>query len=263
MSTNGREEQTSPSIYLRMRWWVFAFFLLVTPMVAYAAHRAVQSNSNNVADWLPESFEETLNLYWFNEHFGTDSFLMIAWQGGMVDDPRVALLANDLRQPAELDGVSGVKLFEQVMTTDEVLQRLQLLAAAHHVVAQTEGVGAVVSALNFGPPLSGLDAGGMRGVVHRAVINKKLEAAREDYIQAGLLRESTDAELWRLSARAFAGQEIEYGRLLGEVRKQLEPVLNDAYGKGFREFEIQVESVVGIGIAGLRIASDHGRSIDG
>lgn len=579
MLTIGREAQTSPSIYFRMRWWVFAFFTLLTPLVAYAAHRAVQSNSNNVADWLPESFEETLNLYWFNEHFGTDSFLMIAWQGGVVGDPRIALLANDLRQPADLGRVSEVKLFDQVMTTDEVLQqlqqpplelplasakrrlagwllgadgatscivavvseegfeqrhqlaeyiqqralqhpgfsdtplhiagsvldsvaidrassehlvslsiasfaicfllmlcllrsflmssmllinalfcqqlalavvyvsgtqmdsillmvpmlifvlsistgvhlinyyrdavrdgglagapmravrhglapcwlssattalgmaslllsqlspvqkfgwfsavmvltatvvlfvllpsqleqlpkwqkprrqgkdleqwstpfqgwqrlvylgrywillggvlltgwgavgvsqlqtgvrlhdmfpanakiirdydwleehigplvpfeivlqlpkaldpeagaegpnmlqRLQLLGAAHRAVAQTEGVGAVVSALNFGPPLGGLDRGGMRGVVHRAVINKKLEAAREDYIQAGLLRESTETELWRLSARAYAGQEIDYGQLLGAVRKHLEPVLSDAYEQGFR-----------------------------
>lgn len=577
MSTNGREAQPSPSIYFRMRWWVFALFTLLTPLVAYAAHRAVQSNSNNVADWLPETFEETLNLYWFNDHFGTDSFLMIAWQGGVVDDHRVSLLANDLRQPANLGGESGVHLFEQVMTTEEVLQqlqqpplelslpaakrrlagwllgadgatscivavlsedgfkqrhhlteyiqqqaqqhpgfsdaplhiagsvldsvaidrassehlvllsiasfaicfllmlfllrnflmssmllinalfcqqlalavvyasgtqmdsillmvpmlifvlsistgvhlinyyrdavrdgglagapvravrhglapcwlssattalgmvslllsqlapvqkfgwfsavmvltatavlfillpsqleqlakwqrprrqakeveqlstsfqgwqrvvylgrywillggvlltgwgatgvsrlqtgvrlhdmfpasakiirdydwledhigplvpfeivlqlplpqganadganmlqRLQLLGDVHRAVAQTEGVGAVISALNFGPPLGGLEGGGTRGVVRRAVINKKLEASREELIQAGLLRESRRTELWRVSARAYAGQEIDYGQLLGAVQKHLEPVLREAYEQGFR-----------------------------
>ncbi|MCA9132254.1 MAG: hypothetical protein KDA45_03840, partial [Planctomycetales bacterium] len=115
-----------------------------------------------------------------------------------------------------------------------MLQRVQLVGALHQAVAQTEGVGAVISALNFSPPLGGLDGGGTRLVVRRAVINKKLAASREEYVAAGLLRDTASKELWRISARAYAGQEIDYGELLLEVRKRVEPVLGKAFEEGFR-----------------------------
>ena len=68
----------------------------------------MESNSNKVADWLPEGFEETKQLKWFAEKFGSDELLMFSWQGCTLSDPRVARVAQAL-PPTE----SGSRLLRQ------------------------------------------------------------------------------------------------------------------------------------------------------
>jgi uncharacterized protein len=116
--------EKDPGIYFRLRYLVFAFFLLMTPVVIYGAHRALQSNTNNIEDWLPGSFEETLNLRWFGEHFGTDSFLMMSWEGCRRDDPRLAMLADELRKPLGGEGSPKAHMFSRIITSQEVSQQL-------------------------------------------------------------------------------------------------------------------------------------------
>lgn len=101
---------------------VFAFFML--PLSFYGAGRAIQTNVNRVEDWLPKSFEETRNLTWFREHFASDQFVVISWEGCKLatqvadvatdadptvvpkDDPRIAKLA-ELLVPSETASSGG------------------------------------------------------------------------------------------------------------------------------------------------------------
>ncbi|MCL2709745.1 MAG: MMPL family transporter [Planctomycetaceae bacterium] len=54
-------------------------------------NRTFQSNSNNVADWLPDSFEETNQYQWFLKHFPLERFVVVSWQGCTLDDPQRVL----------------------------------------------------------------------------------------------------------------------------------------------------------------------------
>lgn len=91
------------------------------PVLIYGAHRAWQTNSNQVRDWLPESFPETKALFWFGKHFGSDELLMISWPGCDLDDPRLKELGEKLTQPPPGE---RRPFFRRVFTGPEVLDSL-------------------------------------------------------------------------------------------------------------------------------------------
>lgn len=85
---------------------LMAFFFAV-PLLIQGAHRAVRSNTNKVADWLPKTFIETQELRWFRKHFTADQFVLVSWPGcelgddpslpgAKPDDPRIEKLAKYL-----------------------------------------------------------------------------------------------------------------------------------------------------------------------
>ncbi len=114
--------------------FILLLTIVITPFIFYGALRAVIGNKNNVADWLPSSYEETKQLGWFREHFVADQFVIISWDGCNLgdkdqiekkDDPRIAkleaaLLNVTLKNP---DG-SEIHCFKNVTTAREVLNEL-------------------------------------------------------------------------------------------------------------------------------------------
>jgi predicted RND superfamily exporter protein len=58
--------------------------------------RTIQSNTNDVRDWLPDSFTETKQYAWFRDHFPHEQFILISWEGCNLDDPRIELFAQKL-----------------------------------------------------------------------------------------------------------------------------------------------------------------------
>jgi predicted RND superfamily exporter protein len=75
-----------------------AIFLL--PVCGRGARKALQSNDNDVHDWLPATYQETADFSWFQKHFENETFVLISWEGCTLDDPRLELLAKKL-VPAE------------------------------------------------------------------------------------------------------------------------------------------------------------------
>lgn len=93
--------------YSRRAGWILLVCALAAPVLFFGAARAVQSNNNKVEDWLPSGFNETVQLQWFRDHFITDQFIIISWEGCHLggdpsdpqaepDDPRIAQVANML-----------------------------------------------------------------------------------------------------------------------------------------------------------------------
>ena len=140
-----------PTFYDRWGRLILLLTLVMTPGVFYCAGKAVQSNVNKVEDWLPKSFSETKQLGWFREHFASDQFVVISWEGCKIghldgpdaiatDDPRIERLAQLLvpdrdpsTMPKEWDPVKPVpeewrsdasKYFKSVTTGRRVLDRL-------------------------------------------------------------------------------------------------------------------------------------------
>jgi uncharacterized protein len=89
-----------PTFYDRWGKLILLITALMVPGIFYTATKAVQSNVNKVEDWLPKTFDETRQLAWFRQHFASDQFIIISWEGCQLgqtpeeDDPRIERLAR-------------------------------------------------------------------------------------------------------------------------------------------------------------------------
>jgi predicted RND superfamily exporter protein len=79
----------------------------------YGAVRAVQSNRNDVTDWLPKSYSETGDLRWFRKHFVGDQFVVISWNGCRLGD-------NPLREDAEPDDPRIAQLARKLVSSEPI-----------------------------------------------------------------------------------------------------------------------------------------------
>ena len=93
------------SFYARWSVWILLAHAILVPLACIAAIRAVKSNKNDVADWLPADYPETKELGWFRQHFIADQFVLISWDGctlgddpdGKDDDPRIEKLVAAIK----------------------------------------------------------------------------------------------------------------------------------------------------------------------
>lgn len=85
--------------FLRHSFKVILVVLFLLPLVSRGARKALVSNDNNVHDWLPDTYDETTDFSWFQEHFQNETFVLISWDGCTLDDPRLELLARKLVPP--------------------------------------------------------------------------------------------------------------------------------------------------------------------
>jgi predicted RND superfamily exporter protein len=111
--------------------------MIVTPLACWGAVRAIRGNRNDVSDWLPKNYPETIELGWFRKHFVADQFVILSWDGaelgeaadGSQDDPKIAQLKAELlaaKLPKKLinrvDDETAV--FKSVTTARDVLTEL-------------------------------------------------------------------------------------------------------------------------------------------
>jgi uncharacterized protein len=85
-------------------------------------------------------------------------------------------------------------------------------------------VGPSLSPITFAPPIPT----GSRDVARRSVTNARLEDSEAALARSGYLQVAADtnAELWRVSLRAAAFENLDYGRFVTSVRAVVDPVLS-------------------------------------
>ena len=105
--------------------------------------------------------------------------------------------------------------------------RLRLVRSLHNNIAATPLVGGCLSAATFTPHISETGAS-LRGFL----VNRRLRQARPILADAGYLVESDQGELWRISVRVSAGEDLDYGLFQQEVRRRVEPLLAKAKQEG-------------------------------
>lgn len=73
------------------------FFLV--PFALRGARMGIQGMKNDVRDWLPKGFEETQELAWFRQHFVSEQFVVLSWDGcrGDANDHRYNLFLAKLQ----------------------------------------------------------------------------------------------------------------------------------------------------------------------
>ncbi len=86
----------------------FRILLVVMFLLSFiwmGTKRTILSNSNNVADWLPESFVETQEYNWYLSHFPFESFVVVSWEGCTMDDDRLEMFAQKLVPGQTIDNM--------------------------------------------------------------------------------------------------------------------------------------------------------------
>lgn len=113
--------QNRTSLIERASAWSAVLVLLLLPFVGYGAIRALGVFSNDIKQWLPQGFEESVRYEWFVDSFGLDEMVVVSWPGCTVEDPRLEKLARDLRDAVAAD---GRRTFSKVITGPEILQAI-------------------------------------------------------------------------------------------------------------------------------------------
>jgi len=111
------------SFYARYAPLIIVIVALLLPVTLTAALVALQSNRNDVKEWLPESFEETRDYKEFQRNFENDTFVLVSWEGCTLEDPRLERFAADIAQRRP-EGERSQPYFAEVVTGPSVVQQL-------------------------------------------------------------------------------------------------------------------------------------------
>jgi hypothetical protein len=113
-------------------------------------------------------------------------------------------------------------------------QRIRLVERIQGRVNDLEHIGSSLSAATFAPDTSTLSR--PNHGIGRALLGSRrmgdtvekvrLQRHRYDFIRTGFLRETPDAELWRITARVAALADVDYYRFAGQVSDALRPLLS-------------------------------------
>lgn len=83
---------------------VLVIFFFLLPSAFRGARLAIAGKKNDIKDWLPGDFRETVELQWFAKYFVGESFVIATWDGCTAADERLRLLESKLRrESAERD----------------------------------------------------------------------------------------------------------------------------------------------------------------
>lgn len=169
---------------------------------------------------LDEDVDLIHDYAWFEEHLGN-----------LV--PMEVVVAIDARQRRDRDELAEAEgdLYRMTM-----VERMRLVERIGDRLEKLEPIGRSMSAATFGPAESFSERGGTITQQRRAtdfVVNKALEehrgALREYLAREVDKRGDTPAddarELWRVSARVAALDDIDYGEFVKTIRSKVEPVL--------------------------------------
>ena len=128
------------------------------------------------------------------------------------------------------------------------LERMELVGSIQREIGKLDEVGSSLSTITFGRNLdSGEGGDGMSGAAARAfglgartkrsVLNRRLMAHRQDFLNGDYLREATlpdgrEQELWRISARVSATKEVDYALFQRDLRTKIDPILANLGASG-------------------------------
>jgi predicted RND superfamily exporter protein len=113
-----------------------------------------------------------------------------------------------------------------------LLERMELVSALQRDISREFGphgrdmIGPPMSAVTFAPPLTG-PRQGTRAIVRRTATNSRLQQNYDEFIESGYLSvdRSSGMELWRISLRVAAFQNIDYGRFSNDLREVVDPLI--------------------------------------
>ncbi|MEO1495866.1 MAG: MMPL family transporter [Planctomycetota bacterium] len=130
--------------------WIAMAAALAMGMIPRAARRAVESNTNKAEDWLPASYAESADLRWFRQHFASEAFVLVSWEGCTLgQSEQLKLLEQKLAAVKDDAGwawypkiVTGPGTVEQLTQPPSGLDRSAAIARLEGALVGPEQVGA-------------------------------------------------------------------------------------------------------------------------
>lgn len=105
-------------------------------------------------------------------------------------------------------------------------QRLEVVRQAHDEVVQLDEVGSALSAATFSPQVRRVRIPGMGPEAWKRLIDKRLEAHREEFVENDYLAVDDQEEIWRISARVEALRNVDYGAFVQALKDRVNPVID-------------------------------------
>ena len=134
------------------------------------------------------------------------------------------------------------------------LERMELVDEIQREIGSLDAVGSSLSTVTFGRNLEGGSAGeGLRAKLARSTLNTALVRHRDDFLAGDYLREAKVAdsagfprqqELWRISARVSAIQEVDYALFKADLQQKIGPVLTRLDGDGVSGIAVDYTGLV-------------------
>ncbi len=119
----------------RLDFFGLAFVLASIAFCVVGLSR-LQSNTEDVLQWLPDQSVAREQYDFFEEHFGADDFLIVTWDKCTVDDPRLNMFSQHLRDN------DSANLIQSVVNGAEIADRLgqDLRLSQKSIVRRMQGV---------------------------------------------------------------------------------------------------------------------------
>ena len=140
------------------------------------------------------------------------------------------------------------------------LERMELVGEIQREIGVLDEVGSSLSTVTFGRSLDAGDSGdGLGGAAARAfglgartkrsVLNRRLTAHRQDFLDGDYLRDAKapdgrSEELWRISARVSATKEVDYALFQRDLRTKIDPILERLRGDGVTGIRVDYTGLV-------------------
>ena len=142
------------------------------------------------------------------------------------------------------------------------LERMQLVSTIRAELEKIEDVGGTMATPTFSPELESLASrprrrsGGLLGAAQRVmglkdrkriennVRNKRLLKYRDEFLNGDFLGDSGDEELWRISARIGALNDVDYGLFVSTIREHVEPVIQQQCAKGIEGLNVTYTGII-------------------
>jgi uncharacterized protein len=110
--------------YERNGVWITVLGLLLLPFVVFAARQTLESNNNDVDDWLPAHYSQTADYRWFRQHFGNDEYVLITWEGCSIDDERLDQIEDRIEGHLSRQTAESPSPFRKIVTGRSVIEYL-------------------------------------------------------------------------------------------------------------------------------------------
>ncbi|HBJ37685.1 MAG TPA: hypothetical protein DDZ51_23595 [Planctomycetaceae bacterium] len=101
---------------------VLLIFFFLLPSAFRGARLAIAGKKNNIKDWLPSDFRETVELDWFAKYFMGESFVVATWDGCTTDDQRLALFSAKLKHESAQRELPKTEAHQRARKLAEELQ---------------------------------------------------------------------------------------------------------------------------------------------
>ncbi len=162
-----------PSFLARRTFGAPNYFLIAMVVAFLAAfiprgvRKAVEGNTNKAEDWLPSSYEESIDLRWFRKHFVDGQFALISWKGNTLGDTEKLYALSRKLVPDEAavkkagpdsDTARNARWYTRVETGPQTLELLSQNIRYGEAIKRLEG--ALVGPIpkdEAGNPLKGED----------------------------------------------------------------------------------------------------------